>query len=180
MECQLRVLPEAGQEPCRVERLLAAGRDRLLYDARRLSKIITDPGIVRRKLGEAWSRAKEHHGATPADKPSLPPLGLEPGERVRVKSLAAIEATLDEERRCEGMAFMGVMAAFCGQERVVRRRVTEFFDERTRRMLKLRNVVTLDGVYCVPARDGRLPYARCERECFLFWKEAWLERVDGA
>ena len=38
--------------------------------------------------------------------------------------------------------------------RVVRRRVTEFFDERTRRMLKLRNVVTLEAVHCVPPRDG--------------------------
>ena len=72
---------------------------------------------------------------------------------------------------------MGRMADHCGQEYVVGKRVRRFFDERTRRLLKLRNVVILDGVYCEPPRGDFHDYAGCDRTCFFFWKEAWLERV---
>ena len=49
--------------------------------------------------------------------------------------------------------------------------------ECTRRMLRIRNTVILDEVYCEPPADGSDDYAGCHRTCFLFWKEAWLERA---
>ena len=47
-------------------------------------------------------------------------------------------------------------------------------------MSKVRDVVMLDGVYCESAPYDRQDWAGCDRTCFLFWKEAWLERVFEA
>ena len=35
----------------------------------------------------------------------------------------------------------------------------------------------LDEVHCVPPDHAACAYAGCQRSCFLFWKEGWLERV---
>jgi hypothetical protein len=88
-----------------------------------------------------------------------------------------IRATLDPVGDCEGLGFMPIQAAFCGREFLVRKRVERFFDERTRRMLRIRNAVILDGVFCEPPAGGPDDYSGCHRTCFLFWKEAWLERA---
>jgi CelD/BcsL family acetyltransferase involved in cellulose biosynthesis len=106
-----------------------------------------------------------------------PPLELKEGERVRVRTIAEIVATLDERERCDGLAWMDLMAPFCGRTFTVVRRVNRFFDERTRRMLRCRNAVLLEGVHCVPTSDAPYDYAGCERMCLLFWHEAWLERA---
>jgi hypothetical protein len=45
-------------------------------------------------------------------------------------------------------------------------------------MLRVRDVVILDEVFCQPPREIESDYAGCDRSCFLFWKEDWLERVD--
>jgi hypothetical protein len=45
-------------------------------------------------------------------------------------------------------------------------------------MLKLRDVVILDGVYCESEGSSNEAWAGCDRTCFLFWKEAWLERAE--
>ena len=67
--------------------------------------------------------------------------------------------------------------AYCGKSFTVRKRIRRFFDERTRRMVKLRDVVILEGVFCEVSPLGFEEYAGCDRTCFLFWKESWLERV---
>jgi hypothetical protein len=107
------------------------------------------------------------------------PLKLQPGERVRVKSLEEILATLDQNGCFERLAFMQTeMERYCGRELRVLKRVDQFFDERTRRLLKLRNVVLLENAFCEPAPDADHPFAGCKRTCFLFWKEGWLNRVS--
>jgi hypothetical protein len=89
--------------------------------------------------------------------------------------------TLDAKYRFEGMGFMiDEMSAFCGGVYTVRKRVNRFFDERHQRLLKLRGVVILEDVFCEPRSDSPARYAGCARTCYLFWKEAWLERVDDA
>jgi hypothetical protein len=105
------------------------------------------------------------------------PLALQPGERVRVLEWSEILATLDEQSSCQGLGWMSVMRAFCGTEQTVLRRVERFFDERTRRMLRIRDVVLLEGVHCRPSPNDPEDYAGCARTCLLFWKEAWLERL---
>jgi len=172
VDCQLQRLPEAGRGLSRTERLQGRAR-RLLRRARRL---VSDPRLLLEKAHLAKRRERPSYRGGP--EPVVPPpLRLQEGERVRVKTLEGIRATLDPVGDCEGMGFMPIQASFCGGEFTVRRRVERFFDERTRRMLRIRNTVILDGVYCQPPADGAADYAGCHRTCFLFWKEAWLERV---
>jgi hypothetical protein len=95
-----------------------------------------------------------------------------------VKLLAEIRATLDGRNRYEGLHYTSAtMDRYCGGTYTVLTRVDRFFDERSRRMLKLKNTVLLDRVYCQPAPDLEDRIAGCKRMCFCFWKEAWLERV---
>ena len=87
-------------------------------------------------------------------------LGLQPGERVRVKRKEEIVATLDANNANRGMSFDGEMLRYCGQEARVLRRVERIIDEKTGRMLRFKNpCIVLDDVTCtgglpppVPAR----------------------------
>jgi Fe-S cluster biogenesis protein NfuA len=111
---------------------------------------------------------------------STPPLGLQPGERVRVRSLEEIHATLNAHGACEGCYFVQAsMGEYCDQTFTVLRRVETFYDERERRLCKTKNTVLLDGVHCrgVPAAGFDEDWKGCDRMCLLFWKEAWLERL---
>jgi len=174
LDCQLENLPNAGDDLGAIARWrlrAAAAAGRL---ARRAKRILEDPGRLLVKAG----LRRPATAAADAPAPAVPPpLHLLAGQRVRVKSLEQIRSTLDAVGDCEGLGFMPVQEAFCGREFTVRKRIERFFDERTRRMLRLRNTVILDGVFCEPPTTGAVDYAGCHRTCFLFWKEAWLERV---
>jgi hypothetical protein len=176
VNCQLVELPAAGRAWSRLGVFAARGYRTLARWTARALRALEQPGLVARALRVRLAPGAE----TPHERVRPLALDLEPGERVRVLPLDRIRATLDAEKRCDGLAFMGLMGSFCGRSFTVRRRVNRFFDERTRRMLSVRNVVLLDGVYCEPPRDGCDDFAGCERSCFLFWKEAWLERERSA
>ena len=176
MDCQLQDLPEAGRELGRADRLKMLAYFWSRYLVRNGRRVVADPAVLLEKLHLVRRREEV---APPTDEAPIlpPPLRLRNGERVRVKSVEMIRATLNGDGLCEGLGFMPIQAAFCGGEYSVRKRIDRFFDERTRRMLRTRNIVILDGVYCEPTLDGGDDYAGCHRTCFLFWKEAWLERV---
>jgi hypothetical protein len=107
-------------------------------------------------------------GRTPTGK-----LDLQPGELVRVKSKNDILATLDENLLNRGMGFEEEMSRFCGQTAVVRARVVRCLDEKTGRMLIMKNpCIVLEGIVCAGAYK-----ANCPREFVPFWREIWLERV---
>lgn len=100
-------------------------------------------------------------------------LNLQPGELVRVKTKADIEATLDEHRLNRGMGFEEEMARYCGQTARVLNRVDRCIDEKTGRMLTMKSpCIVLEGVVCAGAYKGN-----CPREFVPFWREIWLERV---
>ncbi len=102
-------------------------------------------------------------------------LRLQPGERVRVRPAEEIRKTLDEEGKFRGTLFTRDMWQYCGREMVVFKRVNMFLDERTNKIRKIRNTVLLKDAYC----SGERAFGeRCDRSCFLFWKEIWLERVE--
>jgi hypothetical protein len=101
---------------------------------------------------------------------------LQPGDRVRVRSLEEIERTLDAKNGCHGCAFLWPMRQYCGQEFRVVKRVERFFDENRWRMLRCKNVVLLDGVYC-DGNGGHPDTRGCDRMCFYFWRTEWLERL---
>jgi hypothetical protein len=100
---------------------------------------------------------------------------LQPGDLVRVKSRREIEPTLDAELRNRGMGFDAEMARFCGRTARVGRRVDHIIDERTGRMLTMRNpCIVLEGVVCEGAYN-----ANCPRAITPYWREIWLDKIDG-
>jgi hypothetical protein len=110
--------------------------------------------------------------------PRPEPLGLQPGDWVRVKSQDEIEATLTIEGNNRGLHFDIEMVPFCGKVLQVRDRVSHIIEEHTGRMLRFGNdCIKLEGAVCSGQRStGRF---FCPREIYPYWREAWLERVDG-
>jgi hypothetical protein len=112
---------------------------------------------------------------------SDPPLDLQPGELVQVKTKEEIAATLTPEGRHRGMWFDREMVPYCGRTFRVRQRVHRFIDERSGgRMIELRksDCVTLEGVVCSGERSLRRWF--CPREIYSYWRECWLRRVEEA
>jgi len=107
---------------------------------------------------------------------NFPSLSLMVGDLVRVRSKEQIMQTLDENKKLEGCVFMEEMWQYCGSEYKVIKKVDHFFDEAKFRMRRTRNIVLLEGLHC----SGNLPIFthKCDRHCFYFWKEAWLERKE--
>jgi len=113
-----------------------------------------------------------------SDKESLfiPSYSLKPGEVIRIRSKDQIVKTLDKNNKLEGCVFMNEMWQYCGSQQKVLKKVEFFFDECQFRMRKIRNVVLLEGLHC----SGKIPAFRqkCDRFCYFFWKEAWLEKIE--
>ena len=105
-------------------------------------------------------------------------LNLQPGELVRVKSYEDILATLDTNNKNRGLYFDAEAVPFCGKTYRVLRRVTKILDEKSGKLVKLKNeAIILDGVYC----QARYSDCRmfCPRSIYSYWREGWLERVPS-
>ncbi|ABA88777.1 hypothetical protein Pcar_1532 [Syntrophotalea carbinolica DSM 2380] len=107
----------------------------------------------------------------------LPSLDLKAGDIVRVRSKEQIRQTLDENGRLGGCAFLDEMWQYCGGEYAVVKKMEHFFDEASVKMRKSRDLVLLDGIHCSGQGIPIFKHA-CDRYCLLFWKEAWLEKVE--
>jgi len=186
MICQIQAMSEAVENLSLKDRLRLRWVKISHYFIENIKKVIADPMIIRRKLETTFFSCPS--GQSPCSPSAevererletIPPLDLKVGERIRVKPLSEIKKTLNHEGRYEGLGFMDVvMEKFCGQVFTVQKPIGLFFDERNWRMQKLRRVVILEGVYCeLPAHNHYIDWAGCDRTCFLFWKEAWLERL---
>jgi len=111
-------------------------------------------------------------------KPSASPANvastrLEAGDWVRVRSLAEIESTLNQWRQLRGCTFMSEMAEYCGTTQRVLKPMKRFVDERDLRVKKSSGIILLEGVMC----QGTAEFGSCDRSCFVFWREEWLEKV---
>jgi predicted DNA-binding antitoxin AbrB/MazE fold protein len=108
-------------------------------------------------------------------KTPLETLNLQPGELVQVRSREEIVATLDKNKRNRGLLFDGEMLPFCGGIYRVLRRVHHIVDERTGKMMDMKNpCIVLEGVYC------KSDYNRfCPRAIYCYWRENWLSRVPA-
>ncbi|MFI6455603.1 hypothetical protein ACIBF6_29055 [Streptosporangium amethystogenes] len=101
-------------------------------------------------------------------------LDLRPGELVRVRSKEEILQTLNDDLLNRGMGFEEEMSRYCGHVARVSARVERCLDEKTGRMLHMKNpCIVLDGVICAGAYN-----VSCPREFVPFWREIWLERVE--
>jgi len=102
-------------------------------------------------------------------------LGLNPGDRVRVKSREAIAKTLDRNSRNRGLRFDREMIRFCGHRFAVRLCVSKIIGEDSGRMLTMKTPCIL--LEEVTATGEFLRF--CPQNEFAFWREAWLERDDS-
>ncbi len=100
-------------------------------------------------------------------------LKLKSGEFVKVRSASEIIATLDEDYTLAGLPFMPEMLRYCGKKfkvlKPIHKMIVGGWGWRY-----IKNTVLLEGVLCTgEAHEG------CQRMCPVFWKEAWLRRVNG-
>ena len=100
-------------------------------------------------------------------------LSLRPGDLVRVRLRHEIEGTLNRWNQLKGCAFGEEMWSFCGKEHKVLKRIEKFLDERDYLIKKCKGIVILDGVICQGTKD----FGECDRTCFYFWREEWLEKI---
>jgi hypothetical protein len=114
-------------------------------------------------------------GTTPTGSPpNVSSKRLKAGDWVRVRSLEEIEATLNHWRQVKGCAFMPELGEYCGTTQRVLKSMKRFVDERDLRVKKSSGIILLDGVMC----QGTAEFGSCDRSCFYFWREEWLEKVD--
>jgi hypothetical protein len=127
------------------------------------------PPSLRFRGGLRWGFIKGTLATTPTGHSDL-----QPGELVRIKSKQDIMATLNGELLNRGLGFEEEMSRYCGREARVLRRVDRCIDERTGRMLEMKNpCIVLENTICTGAYN-----ANCPRSIYSFWREIWLERVD--
>lgn len=137
-------------------------------DAQRASALETE---------QEREREREQAGAAAESEAVETSLHLRRGEWVEVKSAEEILATLDERGELEGLPFQPEMLGFCGERLRVYRRADKSCDTISgqARGLRLQRCVHLEDVRC----DG-MAHGGCQADCLLFWKEAWLRRVEPA
>jgi hypothetical protein len=108
------------------------------------------------------------------EKTPLETLDLQPGELVQVRSKKEIMATLDKQNRNRGLLFDSEMVPYCGGIYRVLRRVHRIIDEKTGKMMNIKNpCIVLEGGVC-QSDFHRL----CPRAIYLYWRENWLKRAS--
>jgi len=100
---------------------------------------------------------------------------LTAGDRVRVRSWEEIQALLDPFKETRGCAFLEDMREYCGTQQRVLKSMERFLDERDYKVKKVNGVILLENVIC----NGTPAFGKCDRSCFLFWREEWLEKIPG-
>jgi hypothetical protein len=100
---------------------------------------------------------------------------LRASDWVEVRSKEEILSTLDKEGQLECLPFMPEMFEFCGKRFRVSKRAHKTCDPVNglggRRMS---SAVHLEGVRC-----GGDAHGGCQARCLLFWKNAWLRKIDA-
>ena len=99
---------------------------------------------------------------------------FQPGDTVPIRSKEEIRSTLDKWNQSKRCSFTEEMWPYCGTTQRVFKRVEKFLDERDYLLKKCRGIVILEGVFC----EGTKDFGPCDRSCFFFWREEWLEKLD--
>src|SRR6266446_1830755 len=100
---------------------------------------------------------------------------LRAGEWVQVRTKEEILATLDAKGQLDELPFMPEMLQYCGMTMRVGKRAHKTCDPALGiGGRKMASAVHLENNRCNgSAHDG------CEAGCLIFWKEAWLRRLDS-
>ena len=101
-------------------------------------------------------------------------LDLQPGDLVEVRSKEEIVATLGKDQKNRGLWFDSEMLPYCGGIYRVLRRVHKIIDEKTGKLITMKNpCIVLEGVVC------RSEFHRlCPRAIYPYWRESWLKRAS--
>jgi hypothetical protein len=106
-------------------------------------------------------------------------LDLTPGEIVVVRSAREITSTLDGNGKNRGLSLENEMLRHCGSTHRVLFRVNRLIDERTGKLIELKNeCIALDGVTC--AGLGSRVRLFCPRAPYFYWRESWLQRAASS
>jgi hypothetical protein len=104
-----------------------------------------------------------------------PAAALRAGDWVEVKSAAEILGTLDDRGCLDALPFMPEMLPYCGKRFRVFKSAHKSCDTiETYTGRRLEDTVHLEALRCSGAAHGG-----CQADCLLFWKFAWLRRVNG-
>ena len=153
--------------------------DRSVSEVLKLLLLWSWQRLLRVVHGKQWLRGP--HERTPTMS-----LGLKPGNVVRLKSRAEMEATLDHRGRNRGMGICYEMTRYCEGQAEVQDRVDRIIDERTGKMREISNTVTLRNMRSrmMTLRDLEClcfnELGDCPRGELMYWREIWLERADGS
>lgn len=175
MNCQITNIPQISEGPAPVppESLLRKLRlfIRRNISAKQVRYLKTRTGrIIQQIRSKAFGKGMSESLNLSIKKPTF-----SPGDIVRVKSREEIQATLNSWGQLNGCMFMSnEMTKYCNTNQRVFKNLERFIDERDYRVKKSHGVVFLDGVFC----EGTTDYGRCDRSCFFFWREEWLEKID--
>jgi hypothetical protein len=108
--------------------------------------------------------------------------GLRPGDLIEVRAATEILRSLDSNGALDGLPFMPEMLEFCGRmfrvsDRVVQATIDALaipsYRESYVREFKNNDVVLLEELRC-----SGLNHGGCQRGCRIFWKQAWLDKVE--
>lgn len=126
--------------------------------------------LIKKITKQSDSLAGPCRGRTPASKP------LNVGDWVQIKSLEEIRLTLDEGGCNRGLWFdPKEMAAFCGQELIISRKIERLIDERTGELKVLKT-----PSYVLSETECSGIFRRfCSRGMLHFWREIWLTKTGS-
>jgi hypothetical protein len=96
---------------------------------------------------------------------------LQIGDLVQVRSWEEIKKTLDKNGKMRGLYFMPSMKKYYGKQYKVIKIIQNIkLDNGMRRRMRAPTVF-LEGVCCNGIGTN------CDRTCFHFWREEWLQRI---
>ena len=165
-ECHLHCLVRIQEPVGKIDRILQF-RHRLQRFAKRRRNLIFNKVT-------AFISSRGKNNAQSVHQPANITESLKAGDMVRIRSKEEIRATLDEWNRLKGCGFLEEMWPYCSTVQRVYKRVEQFMDERDYVVKKCRKLVILEGVFC----HGTVDFGKCDRTCFFFWREEWLEKVN--
>lgn len=174
---------------CLITEMKKASRPMAWWDLRHYISDVTSGNrqakeIVKGVLLNLFSWAQDKRGGScyppmeggPLKKTPNDDLKLQPGDLVKVKSYEEIMNTLDANCRTRGLRFDVGMFRYCGGEFRVAVRAQRLIDQRTGKMLYMADqspCILLDGATC---HGDFMKF--CPRSEYVFWREAWLQRVS--
>ena len=104
------------------------------------------------------------------------PAKFREGDVVRVRSKSDVLSSVDTPNKFLESLFVDQILDYCGKQFKVYKILYHYFDEHKYRMFKvIEPLYILDGLICYGEDD--MFEVKCNRSCYLFLHETWLEKV---